>query len=177
MAGKKPAKLSGKALDRCATIASVKQRDIFDAVLTKLVVGSCRYPVGADAARKARSKVVKTGRTFVKAVREATPATQQEIEVWFPYGTIACLEIALDNMAPSLRSAKLRNRTFVTLLCVAIKNAGGHVTLNEESGEGTLIDLLVVLKPYLPENFTALSTDTLGRAKGQATHLSKHVRY
>lgn len=66
---------------------------------------------------------------------------------------------------------------FVKGLLTSVDEAGGTLTLDKNLGEGTLIEALSVLKPYLPQEFriTEVSPSTLQRWKTDWTKSQQNV--
>ena len=76
MGERPPRKLSAAAIERCTNIARIQRRDIFAARLPKLITMACAIAgnrMEPPVKRVARARIMKTGRAFVKAVRDAPP--------------------------------------------------------------------------------------------------------
>jgi hypothetical protein len=172
MGSRPPKTLSATAVARCASIASIQRRDIFDPQLGKLVAGACRWHEQHQQAIAARTSIVRAGRVFAKALRTAPAQERRPFEIVLPYGS-SWLGVTLD-ARPSPQLA--RNKQFVILLCALVDKAGGRLTHNERTGEGSLVDLLDALKPHLPLGYVPASANTLRRLKESAAHLSRHYR-
>ena len=174
-----PKKPDDATIDRCADIASIQRRDIFDPGLTKLVAGACRWHEERRQVASERARIVRAGRVFTKAIAEASPSARKPLDV-LPYGATAWLTVTLDGMAPAsprARHARWSSK-FVILLCVHVDKAGGKLTLSDGTtrSQGSLVQLLNELKPYLPRGFVPESLNTLRRLKESATRLSAHAR-
>jgi hypothetical protein len=173
-----PKKFDASTIDRCADIASIQRRDIFDPRLTKLMASACRWDERQRVVSE-RARIVRAGRVFTKAIAKASPLARKPLDV-LPYGATAWLTVTLDGMAPASPRARLSkwNSKFVILLCALVDEAGGKLTLGDGTtrSQGSLVQLLAELKPYLPRGFVPTSLNTLRRLKKSAAGLSTHVR-
>jgi len=167
-----PRKLDNATIDRCADIASIQRRDIFDPLLTKLVAAACRWHEPRQKMASERAEIVRAGRVFARAIAKASPLARQPLDRALPYGATAWLTVTLDGMAPASPRARLSkwNSKFVILLCALVDEAGGKLTLSDGTTrtQGSLVQLLNELKPYLPRGFVPTSPNTLRRLKKSA---------
>jgi hypothetical protein len=176
MGKRPPRKLNAAAIEHCANIVCIERRDIFDPALAKLVGGACRWGKATSQqikTRRARAEIVRAGRIFAAALRNAPLNAKWELEIVLPYGT-TFLNLILDEMGPSTRPDNAKR--FVVLLCAFVETAGGDLTHNEKENRGTLVKLLEALKPYLPVGFVPASPDVLRRLKENAANLLLHTR-
>jgi len=166
-----PRKLDDATIDRCADIASIQRRDIFDPRLTRLIAGARHWRERQQAVSE-RSRIVRAGRVFARAIAKASPLARQPLDRALPYGATAWLTVTLDGMAPASPRARLSkwNSKFVILLCALVDEAGGKLTLSDGTTrtQGSLVQLLNELKPYLPRGFVPTSPNTLRRLKKSA---------
>jgi hypothetical protein len=128
-----------------------------------------------------RAEIVRVGRVLASKIDNASPLLRKQLDLAFPDdGATAWLNATLNGIAPAsprARHAKW-NSKFVILLCVLVDKAGGKLTLGDGTTEsqGSLVQLLDKLKPYLPRGFVPSSPNTLRRLKKSAACLSPHVR-
>jgi hypothetical protein len=176
MPQKPPKKFDASTIDRCADIASIQRRDIFDPSLIKLIAGACRWHEQREQAASDRAEIVRTGRVFARAIDKASPSARRTLDLALP--SKAWLGAILDGIAPASPRARHSkwNSKFVILLCVLVDKAGGKLTLSDGTtrSRGSLIELLDELKPYLPRGFVP-TPNTLRRLKESAARLSQHV--
>jgi hypothetical protein len=175
-----PRKFQDTTIDRCADIASIQRRDIFDRGLTNLVAAACRWHEERQQVASERAEIVRAGRVFASKIAKASPLVRKQLDLAFPDdGATAWLNATLDGIAPSSRGLLSKwNSKMVILLCVLVDKAGGKLTLGDGTtrSQGSLVRLLNELKPYLPRGFVPTSLNTLRRLKKSAACLSPHVR-
>ena len=162
MPPQQPKKLEDATIDRCADIASIQRRDLFDPGLTKLVTAACRWYQQHPQMVSELARIVRAGRVFARAIGKASPLARKRLDGAFPDGETA-LGATLDAIAPaSPRARHARwNAKFVILLCVLVDKAGGKLTLSDgtTSSKVRSSSCLTSLSPiFLAASFLRAST-------------------
>ncbi len=122
------------------------------------------------AAPKAAAKIVRLARQLNEELENSS------LSPWFLPSDIA----AINHLANQARTFKRHNfqtrrrakaietlrKNFVTQLLDATDNAGGRLGINQRNGRGSLVEVIDLLRPYLPAEYQAgLSAATLRRVK------------
>src|SRR5215467_3385873 len=100
MPPQQPKKLEDATIDRCADIASIQRRDLFDPGLTKLVTAACRWYQQHPQMVSELARIVRAGRVFARAIGKASPLARKRLDRAFPDGETA-LGATLDAIAPA----------------------------------------------------------------------------
>jgi hypothetical protein len=74
------------------------------------------------------------------------------------------------------KATEVFRKTFVSQLLDAADDAGGHLGINRRTGRGSLVEVINLLRPYLPAEFQrGLSARTLRRIRSSGPKIKKIV--
>jgi hypothetical protein len=148
-------------------------RERFEIMIASSVSTACRL---ATCNNTATPKAAKAAAKIARRARELSAELERSgLSPWFLASDIA----AINQLAKQARgferhgriksrakAAEVLRKTFVSMLLEAADDAGGHLGINRRTGRGSLVEVIDLLRPYLPAEFQrGLSVATLRKIK------------